>query len=201
MVASRRLPAEVRKKEIRDAAKKIFLKKGFRNTTMEDVIHEVGMSKGGVYRHYKSTTDMLHDLMLDGNANRYAMFQNELDSFNTSDANIDEAIVQIITLKMLDKNHYKSLYAMFLMEATRDEKLNTLKNQMFEKGKVEYLDFIKKNNLSELEYFASDEWIAFSNSIIVATEVLDVRDVLMKDKSLFTDFIKYHISKHKKPVL
>ena len=62
-----RLPADVRKKEIREGAKEIFLKKGFNNTTMEDVIDRVGMSKGGVYRHYKNTSDMLYDLMIDSN--------------------------------------------------------------------------------------------------------------------------------------
>ena len=61
-----RLPAEERKWKIRYAAKDVFLRKGFHNTTMEDVIAESGMSKGGVYKYYKSTTDMLYDLMEDG---------------------------------------------------------------------------------------------------------------------------------------
>ena len=44
MATKQRLPAEVRKKEIREAAKRVFLKKGFTATTMEDVIAEAGMS-------------------------------------------------------------------------------------------------------------------------------------------------------------
>ena len=56
-----------RKNEICEAAKKCFLSKGFKGTTMEDVIKETGMSKGGVYRYYKSTSDMLYDFMLSGN--------------------------------------------------------------------------------------------------------------------------------------
>ena len=43
---------QMRKREIREAAKKCFLNKGFQNTTMEDVITEIGMSRGGVYHHY-----------------------------------------------------------------------------------------------------------------------------------------------------
>ena len=34
---------------------------------MEDVITEIGMSRGGVYHHYASTNEMLKDLMFDGN--------------------------------------------------------------------------------------------------------------------------------------
>ena len=46
---------EKRKLEILEAAKKCFLEKGFQNTTMEDVIEKVSLSKGGVYYHYSST--------------------------------------------------------------------------------------------------------------------------------------------------
>ena len=49
---------QIRKKEIREAAKKCFLNKGFRLTTMEDVIKEIGMSRGGVYHHYGNTNEM-----------------------------------------------------------------------------------------------------------------------------------------------
>ena len=61
------------KREIREASKKCFLDKGFQNTTMEDVITEIGMSRGGVYHHYASTTEMLKDLMLDGNEYRNSL--------------------------------------------------------------------------------------------------------------------------------
>ena len=43
---------QIKKKKIREAAKKCFLTKGFQSTTMEDVITEIGMSRGGVYHHY-----------------------------------------------------------------------------------------------------------------------------------------------------
>lgn len=42
MTVRQRLSADERKKQIRETAKDIFLKKGFNNTTMEDVIREVG---------------------------------------------------------------------------------------------------------------------------------------------------------------
>ena len=71
---------QIRKKEIRDAAMRSFLNKGFQNTTMEDVIKEVGMSTGGVYHHYKSTAEMLKDLMLDGNQYRNNLIDNYLEA-------------------------------------------------------------------------------------------------------------------------
>ena len=40
---------QMRKREIREAAKKCFLDKGFQNTTMEDIITEIG--KGCAIRY------------------------------------------------------------------------------------------------------------------------------------------------------
>ncbi len=113
MCPRQRLPAAERKKEIRTAAKEVFLEKGFSNTTMEDVINKVGMSKGGVYRHYSSTSDMLYDLMEDGNHIRYHMIDEFLN--NNKNISIDELSVETVVMKMLDEVDYKSLYAMFLI--------------------------------------------------------------------------------------
>ena len=45
---------QIRKKEILDAARKVFLSKGFADTVMEDIITETSLSRGGVYYHYKN---------------------------------------------------------------------------------------------------------------------------------------------------
>ncbi|CEM62889.1 TetR/AcrR family transcriptional regulator [Treponema phagedenis] len=193
MCAKKRLPAEVRKKEIRDAAKQVFLQKGFSNTSMEDVIAEVGMSKGGVYRHYKSTAEMLHDLMTDGNHNRY----NLIDDFLAKEKNISEpdVAIEVSLMKLLDKNDYKSLYAMFLMEAEKNPDLKKLKNKIFNEGKKEFLRVVTQRDLKELECFISDEWVAFTNAIIVATEILDVRKVFCNHKDFFKDIIRQYMEK------
>lgn len=45
---------EKRINDITDAALKIFLKKGYENTTMESIAKKAGISKGGLYHHFKS---------------------------------------------------------------------------------------------------------------------------------------------------
>lgn len=55
--------SQIRKKEILDAAKRVFLRKGFADTVMEDIIVETSLSRGGVYYHYKNKVEILHDLM------------------------------------------------------------------------------------------------------------------------------------------
>lgn len=50
---------EKRKFEILEAAERVFKRKGFEPTTMQDVVEESGMSRGGVYRYFSSTEEML----------------------------------------------------------------------------------------------------------------------------------------------
>ena len=182
-----RLPADIRKKEIREGAKEIFLKKGFNNTTMEDVIDRVGMSKGGVYRHYKNTSDMLYDLMIDGNDYRFDLSMEFISEHR--ELSEEELAIEVSIMKMLDKNDYKSLYAMFLVEAEKDEKLKKLRDLIFRDSVEEYMKFIEKNNLMQLKCLCNREFIAFMHSMMVACELLDVKEDFFNHREFFRDLI------------
>ena len=66
ILSSKRLSKDVRKSQIQHAAKEIILKKGFFNTTMDDVIVCSGMSVGGVYHYYKNVYEIFYDTMSQG---------------------------------------------------------------------------------------------------------------------------------------
>ena len=70
MSTRERLSAEDRKRQICGVAKEVFLSTGFENATMEDIMKAAGLSKGGLYHHYKSTHDILYDIMMMGNEHR-----------------------------------------------------------------------------------------------------------------------------------
>jgi AcrR family transcriptional regulator len=48
-----------RRQQIVDAARRCFLRDGFHNTSMQDVITEAGLSVGAVYRYFKSKNDLI----------------------------------------------------------------------------------------------------------------------------------------------
>jgi AcrR family transcriptional regulator len=50
---------DLAKKRIIDSAYKIFYKKGYHNSTMNDVAREVGVSKGSLYSYFKSKEELL----------------------------------------------------------------------------------------------------------------------------------------------
>jgi AcrR family transcriptional regulator len=57
---------ELRRNEIVDAAEKLFLAKGYLETTMDDVAREAELSKGTLYLYFKSKEDLYHALVLRG---------------------------------------------------------------------------------------------------------------------------------------
>jgi len=48
-----------RRQQILDAARRCFLREGFHNTSMQDVIAEAGLSVGAVYRYFKSKNELI----------------------------------------------------------------------------------------------------------------------------------------------
>ena len=52
-----------RKQHILDAALICFARKGYHQTTMDDIVHEAGLSKGGVYVHFDSKRALFQSLL------------------------------------------------------------------------------------------------------------------------------------------
>lgn len=50
--------------EVLNAAKKVFLKKGYANTTIEEVAKTAGVSKGSIYLYFKNKDDLYLSLMI-----------------------------------------------------------------------------------------------------------------------------------------
>ncbi|GAB6989216.1 TetR/AcrR family transcriptional regulator [Paenibacillus pini] len=50
----KRLQSEDTKKRVADAARGLFVKKGYKATSIEDIVSATGSSKGNIYYHFKS---------------------------------------------------------------------------------------------------------------------------------------------------
>ena len=185
-----RLPAEERKWQIRYAAKNVFLRNGFHNTTMEDVISESRMSKGGVYRYYKSTSDMLFDLMEDGCEYRY----NIVDNFLTSNKNLNkyDAVAEMMTDKILDDNELSKVYVMFLQEKQYDENLEKLFLKLKEETFIELKKIYEKFGFS-FNYYEYDFLTDFMNSLVLGREILSAKNSFLKNRLLLKKFIREYL--------
>ncbi len=56
---SPKLPAEQRREQLLDSARKLFTEKGYRGTSTEEIAANAGLTKGALYFHFKSKEDIL----------------------------------------------------------------------------------------------------------------------------------------------
>lgn len=54
---------EQRKAQIRAAATRCFVRRGYAATRLLDIAREAGLSKGGVYFHYRAKEQLFHDIL------------------------------------------------------------------------------------------------------------------------------------------
>lgn len=182
---------ETRQKEILDAAKKVFIRQGFDSTTMEDIIAETSLSKGGFYYYYKSTVDILHDLMREGMAYRIAKMNEFMNNYS---ATMDkQALAEMLVDKMLDESELMSVYVVYLQAMKNNPELKELFNVLVDETLYSaYGGDIKGVRLGDFKYYTTDFIIFFMNTIMLGCEILDARDNFVKNRKLFVDVVKLY---------
>ena len=189
---NQRMSQEDRKKEIRQAAMKVFLDKGFRNTVMNDIMEATGLSRGGLYHHYGSTYEILYDIMVEGNLNRRDIIQKSI---------YDEGLIlspklfsRMIIDKILADNDYVKLYVMFLCELKENDDLKKL----YVKIKKESIQVFKELFSTLFNELPSDDMFEFMinimNSGLMACEILNARENFTKNKKYLTEMIETYFT-------
>lgn len=181
MVRNKRMLYEKRKEEIKKVAARVFVKLGFSNTTMEDLVKETGLSKGGFYYYYKNTTDIIYDLMIDG-----INYRNDIikESLNIEKEVSIEFLAREMTKKVIDNTTLTGVYVEFLLAKKRNEKLN----EVYKKLEYKTIESFKNININLENYNVSVkkfELLAFFiNSMILSSNILNARETLLKNKSV-----------------
>ncbi|KAB2345626.1 TetR/AcrR family transcriptional regulator [Actinomadura rudentiformis] len=91
---------ERRRAQILDAARACFIRKGFHETSMQDIFAESGLSAGAVYRYFKSKTEIIEALASGtiGSLAGYVAAVLEEDPVPTLDDAVGRLTEQIVTL-------------------------------------------------------------------------------------------------------
>ena len=189
--------SQIRKKEILDAAKKVFLRKGFADTVMEDIITETSLSRGGVYYHYKNKVEILHDLMREGMAYRVDKINEVMAEYSGElDAN---SVAHMIVDKVLDESELMSVYAIYLQTMKNNDDLKNLFPILVEESlKATYVG-VKVAKKGDCEYLTNDFLIFFMNTVILGCEILDgARDSFINNREFFVETIKLFIDSYEK---
>lgn len=62
-VMTRHLPEQARREQILSAARRCFIENGYHPTRMDDIARAAGLSKGGVYFHFKSKQEVFESIV------------------------------------------------------------------------------------------------------------------------------------------
>ena len=181
---------QIRKKEIREAAKECFLNKGFQLTTMEDVITEVGMSRGGVYHHYASTNEMLKDLMFDGNDYRNNFINEYLKNNRGKDKY--QQMGDILVDKSLADTELMRLYTLLLQAKKYNQDLEKLYQEL-KLNTTNELSLIAKQLGIKTDIFKDDFLVNYINAMILSSEVLCARNSFSQHKKYIKETMVNYI--------
>lgn len=181
---------QIRKKEIREAAKKCFLNKGFQLTTMEDVITEVGMSRGGVYHHYGNTNEMFKDLMLDGNDYRNNLINEYLKNNRGKDKY--QQMGDILVDKSLADTELMRLYTLLLQAKKYNQDLEKLYQEL-KLNTTNELSLIAKQLGIKADIFGDGFLVNNINAMILSSEVLCARNSFSQHKKYIKETMVNYI--------
>lgn len=161
------------KNKIHSAAIKLFAKKGFAATSIQDIAVRAGISIGLLYRHYKTKEELFNDLVI------YAAqgLEHMINKFRNGSSPAD--LIQQFTLEVLHDLEKDEEFAQFLMimnqsSAMEDpspqvQYLNIQSEEMLKETarlieKGQELGQFKQGNASEMAfyYFASIQGLAMA---------------------------------------
>ncbi|WEV75181.1 TetR/AcrR family transcriptional regulator [Bifidobacterium sp. ESL0800] len=98
---------EVTRRRILDAAQKLFAAKGYENTSVQDIIDELGdLSKGAIYHHFKSKLDILEAVSAADNQKALDRYAAVLEC---KDLNGLQKIRELILSNITDTEHIERL--------------------------------------------------------------------------------------------
>lgn len=108
----KRLDPDLRKQQIIAAAAAVFARKGFYQASMDDIVQESGMSKGGLYWHFKSKDDIITAVL----EQFFSAEMEEALAILTAPISATEKIQQLVVQMMTDTVEQLSVYLNIWLE-------------------------------------------------------------------------------------
>ena len=173
-MARNRNSHETRKK-ILEVSKDLFLKKGFDNTSIQDIINGLGgLTKGVIYHHFESKQEILQSIIRENNQEilnynwrgdtGLEKIQNSLmDAFSNFEQQrlVYSASIKLRSPRLLGEQ-YLSLFSDFLPE---------IRERVYEGVKDESIKIEYPEELADLIVLTLNIWIGFQISVYSVEEL------------------------------
>jgi len=129
-----------RKRNVVNAAQRLFIEKGFQNTSIQDILEEAKISKGTFYNYFNSKRECLTAIIENGieevqSRRRKLLVSQEGQYINSLDFLVEQMAI--------------------VMQVYRDENLMPIYEAIFQSGDPELQRFVTRNYLQEMDWLAS----------------------------------------------
>lgn len=154
-----------KRQHILDAARKVFVEKGFKNVTMKDIVEACEISRGGLYLYFDNTEQILLEIL--------QMEAEEADDLFTGHISEEDTAADILTLflkeqkkELLQKkdNLTVAVYEYFFANQSTDK--NNMLRRQFDAG-VRVLEKLIEAGIASGEFYCEDPKGAASNIMYV----------------------------------
>jgi AcrR family transcriptional regulator len=108
-------PAVDRRRQILDAAIRVFARQGFHSCRVSDIADEAGVAYGLVYHYFKSKDQVLNELFVE----RWSLLLDAIDEVDRGDAAPREKLDQVAGFIIDSYRHDPELMKVIIVEVTR----------------------------------------------------------------------------------
>ncbi len=123
-------PREERQQEILEAALRIFVRKGYADTRMDDIVEATGLSKGAIYHHFASKRELFVAL-IEHWMDQFAPIMNPGQHSGKSSADIIRIIGRFTTMLFNRNQDWFLAEPEIWSMAKRDEEIQGLASQLY----------------------------------------------------------------------
>lgn len=135
------LKGEKTKQDIREKAYQLFVEKGFKEVTMKDICELTGLSRGGLYRHYESTSQIFLEIVNDFSNSQKSEIFTKIEQHIPATTILEEILSKYAN-EMLDyKNSISLAVYEFYSNPMVSKEDNSVKKQ-YEISKSTWVEFI-----------------------------------------------------------
>ncbi|NVB41656.1 TetR/AcrR family transcriptional regulator [Pseudenhygromyxa sp. WMMC2535] len=132
-----------RKQQIRDAATRCFVRRGYQATRLADIAREAGLSKGGVYFHYRAKEQIFQDIL-----DRQSRLVEERWGFDpVSEQPADRILARLVSVHlrtMEDEPDEVRLFNLLVAMAVQEETFRARLDAMLETMRALYAQVIAR---------------------------------------------------------
>ncbi len=166
----KRLEKEERKDQIKKAAIALITERGYKKTSVQDIVDKARFSKGGFYNCYRSKDELFKEILQDGmdyRNNQVLKYKHDMIRDRKS------FMIEALLDKILDYNDYKKMVCALIAEASHNEDFMQLYMDTTAGYRDYFTAFCKQEGFEEYIKINNVEFGLFIVSLIVGNDIFN----------------------------